>query len=62
MMADGEISAAAAASVLRVKAVTLEECAAAVVLDRPDLYRKWVTEARKIRDVLGEPAEVYAED
>lgn len=38
-----------AREVLRVRAMTLEECADAVEMDRPDLAYKWRREARDLR-------------
>lgn len=54
-MADSGISAHAAMMILKIKAQTLEECAEEIVLDRPDLVRKWRGQARDLRQSMGEP-------
>ncbi len=57
-----QISAAAAVQILKNKAQTLEECARDVMLDRPDLYRKWTREARQLRITAGEDPDDESED
>jgi hypothetical protein len=45
-----ELTKDQAAQVLSIRAMTLEECAEAVDLDRPDLARKWRQEAEGLRN------------
>lgn len=57
-----QVSAAAAVQILKIKAQTLEDCAREVMLDRPDLYRKWTGEARQLRIMAGEDVDDESED
>ena len=54
-MADKEpgISISQAGQVLKIRAMTLEECADEIELDRPDLARKWRQEAGGLRAATG---------
>lgn len=56
-MAVGEISTETAGKILRIKADTLDMCAAAVMMDRPDLANKWRREAQELRNLLGDPVD-----
>jgi hypothetical protein len=57
-----QISSAVAVQILVIKAQTLEENAREIMLDRPDLYRRWTIEARSLRKAAGQDVDDESED